>query len=218
MKIAKDYSANSAAAAIAAMLLLAAVMGCAPTRAVVASDDKPPPRPSPWAQQGTKREVSEVEWILVEEDPLRASVRPDGADYIPGARILVQRPAPVTTLPKPPKPPAENLTVKIDLVSQSSSAVVGDEVLADIHVVNAIPEARYEILIEPTRESVRMAAGSDPTWQRELRIHVRGGKKVRVKFTSLADGTAGIRVTCRRVLSNELGKNLSDVRAALMPR
>jgi hypothetical protein len=123
----------------------------------------------------------EGEWVLVEERVERMGLIPDGADYRPGAQVLIAK----RIVPQP----EGALIVQIELARVS--ARVGDMVDAKLYVANGNPRAYYEITVEPTKDSVRVLPSK--------KFVVRGREKVRAQFTSFADGQGGISVTCRQI-------------------
>lgn len=126
-------------------------------------------------------ETDEGEWALVEERAEAMGLIPDGADYRAGAQILIA---------KRIVPQIEGaLVVQIELARVS--ARVGDMVDAKLYVANGNPRAYYEITVEPTRDSVRILPSK--------KFIVRGRERVKVQFTSFADGQGGVSVTCREI-------------------
>jgi hypothetical protein len=118
-------------------------------------------------------------WVPVEAAPLNA---PNGAAYPGGTRVLVLRRI---------SPESTDLAIRVELLGTARDRELGELVEAQIRLENARAGARYQILVEPTRDGMTILPAR--------RFLVSGRDRVRVKFTSHADGLAGIRVRCRKV-------------------
>jgi hypothetical protein len=82
-------------------------------------------------------------------------------------------------------PPSPEPSIQVSVLAKEAS--VTETVEAEIFVKDARPEHTYRLVLTPEHPSVRLVGPSQ--------FLVTGQQKVRVRFTSLADGTAPVRVT-----------------------
>jgi hypothetical protein len=121
-------------------------------------------------------------WLFAQA-PAREMGQPGDAQFASGQHILVLRrmnPRPIEIAVRPPEP-----SIQVNVLAKQ--ARVTETVEAEIFVKDARPEHTYRLVLTPEHPSVRLVSPSQ--------FLVTGQQKVRAKFTSLADGTAPIRVT-----------------------
>jgi len=124
-----------------------------------------------------------VRWLFAQA-PAAEMGQPGDAQFAGGEHVLVIRriqPQPIeVAAPAPPEP-----SIQVNVLAKQ--AKVTEIVEAEIFVKDALPDNTYRLVLTPEHPSVRIVGPS--------RFIVTGQQKVRARFTSLADGTAPVRVT-----------------------
>jgi len=159
---------------IAAVLVLAALGAC---RGTLDNNDDAPGTDRP-IHPGTDR------WLFAQA-PATEMGQPGDAQFESGQDTLVLlriEPRKPVEIAAPP-PPEPSIQVKV----LAKEATVTETVEAEVFVKDARPEHTYRLVLTPEHPSVRLVGPSQ--------FLVTGQQKVRARFTSLADGTAPVRVT-----------------------
>lgn len=163
----------------ARMLLLAALVGLA---ACSSGGMRDRGGEDPFAKKST---ADADVWVLVEEDADRAGVTPGGARYPTGSKVLVYRRMARKTAA------VEDVHVRVQVLGGSEVAEVGSEVEVLVWVERPDPAGVYEMRVEPTSDTVRVSPATT--------YRIRGGEKVRIRYTSTHEGPAGVRIRCRKI-------------------